>query len=944
MNIDNNLNRKLVSPSNSLTVNKGWLATRSIKTKLKLIIMLVSTVGVLLAGISLAIYQWYNFRNSMVLDVLTLTEIVADNSKSAVSFDDTMDATEVLNSLYRKKTIVNGVIFNNEGKLLASYAKDKSNNLASEDQLKQIEEDFPVSLLDSFTEHRFTASYLETQKPIILDGRTIGHVYLRSNLSEIQSSLIQLIYSVLMILIFVETLAFFLASKMQQLISQPLIFLAHLARRISQEKDYSLRAEKRSVDELGDLTDDFNAMLHQVETRDKALRESEHRFQSLIDQAADALYLCDLSGKIIHVNLSASKSLGYSRTELLNMNINEIDVDHVALNESHPAWKAVNEGLSQTTFCDFKRKNNEQFPVELHFGLIELENEMCVLSFARDITDRKKAEAALRQANEDLESKVASRTQELSTSNVQLVKAKENAEAANKAKSEFLANMSHEIRTPMNAVMGFTDLLEDTDLNPKQAAYVSSIQSGAKGLMTIINDILDLSKIEAGKMKLEYEAIDTYSFIHDIEQIFAQAIIDKHLDFEVTLEKSLPKTLIIDETRVRQILFNLIGNAIKFTSEGSIRIHIHHTPKEVDQNTHSLSSIALSFSVIDTGIGIKEDQVDLIFEQFTQHEGQSNRRFGGTGLGLAICLNLAKMMGGEIKLSSEEGKGSTFTLQLNDVAVGSITEKEKVANYQQTNIQFNKATILLVDDIEPNRTLIKEQFSNTSLKFIEAENGLIATEKAIAEHPDLIIMDIRMPVMDGFQANDIIKKNPQTKDIPIVALTASISKADLENIGHCFDHFLHKPARKAEIIEAFKKYLPQDDEQEKAVETSAINTQNSRGNSSINSKNVIAQDNESHPIAELKSIIEALCKINDGHYLSAQASGLMSDIELFATSLQTLGENTHSPKIISYCKNLLEAAGMFDIEKLESQLPHYPKIIDSFKEQLSVMENINGEN
>ena len=929
-----------ISDENAVKISgfNQWFAAHSIKTKLKIIIMLVSTVGVLLAGSSLAIYQWFDFRENMAKDLSTLTEMVADNSKSAVSFDVASDAEEVLKSLSSKPTITTAVIFDSEGKLFATYTRptsgntentnnsensDSSESSSDSKSINQLESNIPSGVLLTFDEYQFTQDYLELQKPILLDSRTIGNVYLRSDLSELENSIKQLLYSVLIILFFVETLAYFLASQMQNFISQPLIFLAKLARRISEEKDYSLRAEKRSNDELGNLTDDFNAMLQQVETRDKALRESEHRFQTLIDQAADSLYLCDLSGKILHVNPSASKSLGYSRLELLKMTICDVDTQFESKGGTSQTWSNLPPGESQTAYSEFKRKNGELFPVEMHSGLIDLEEKTCVLSFARDITERKRAEAALQKANDELESKVEERTQALRDSNVELVGAKEKAEAASRAKSEFLANMSHEIRTPMNAVMGFTDLLEDTELNSKQGAYVSSIQSGAKGLMTIINDILDLSKIEAGKMKLEFEAIDTHSFIRDIEQIFAQAIADKNLDFEIVIEKELPKSLVIDETRVRQILFNLIGNAIKFTAEGFIRVHVHYTAKEEDEATQSLSSVDLSFGISDSGIGIREDQQDAIFGQFNQQEGQSNRQFGGTGLGLAICLNLAKMMDGIITLKSEDGQGSTFTLQLNNVAVAAMEEESSDSDKVKIEVEFGPAKILLVDDIEPNRTLIKEQFFNTRLSFIEAENGLIATEKAKKHQPDLIIMDIRMPVMGGFEANEKIKNDPDTQHIPVVALTASISEADLEAINHDFNHFLHKPARKHEIISAFKQYLNYEGKKQTPIKE-------------VTRKIEIKLSKET-----LVGLTEKLASFHNA-YQSALSSGLLADIEEFAKNLQPVANEYNSQDLADYSNELLQAASLFEIDKIEKILPKFEPLVDAFKQQLVAEENSNA--
>jgi len=851
----------------------------------------------------------------MVEDLSALTEIIAENSKSAISFQDKVDAKEVLMTLAKKKSITLAILYDIDNNILVSSSRS---NLA-------ITSD--TNLIQDFQQFRFTDSYLEIQKPVYLDGRKLGTVYVRSDLLTLESAMNRLIYSILLTLVVVEIFAYFLASYMQRVISRPLIFLASLARRISEEEDYSLRATARTKDELGDLTDDFNNMLDQVERREKALKESEKRFQILIEQAVDGVYLFDMQGKILQVNPSACKSLNYPQAQLLKMALRDIDANITGMAMVPVSWETLGFGDSQTVYSDFKTKSDELFPVEIHYGRFEYNGESLILAFARDITQRKLAEAALKQTNDELENKVEKRTRQLRSSYHELVKAKEKAESANRAKSEFLANMSHEIRTPMNAVMGFTDLLKESELNKKQNVYVDSIQSGAKGLMTVINDILDLSKIEAGKLLIEYEPVDTYSFIYEIEKIFSQVIEEKQLDFEIIIEQELPKTLILDQTRVRQILFNLIGNAIKFTKEGYIRVFVGHEVVDGRYNTaiNQLSSVNLSFSICDSGIGIKADQIERIFDQFTQQEGQNTGEFGGTGLGLTICKNLAIMMNGMISVLSEFGKGSTFTLTLNDVPMAAIDEK--TTDKQITNeINFYPATVLLVDDIKPNRSLIIEQFSETKLNFIEAKDGLQAIEMAKRYKPALIIMDIRMPVLDGVEATKRIKNLPEISDIPIVALTASISKKDKDLTVHKqFDLLLHKPAHKRDVVDALKKFL---DYEEKVFSTN-------------NEKSATQQALKDYSLEELEELVSKLKTIAKDYFEVASSSGRIDCIEDFANQIRAIGNEFEDDGLLNFALILLDAVNLFDIEKIEITLPRYPKIISKFERQLSSMENSN---
>lgn len=367
-----------------------------------------------------------------------------------------------------------------------------------------------------------------------------------------------------------------------------------------------------------------------------------------------------------------------------------------------------------------------------------------------------------------LELQVEQRTKELET-------AKTHAESANRAKSEFLANMSHEIRTPMNAVLGFTELLETYVADKKPMSYLEAIKAGGQGLLTIINDILDISKIEAGKLQIHYEPVNLHKIIEEIQRIFSLKLSQKHLEFVVVISPDIPQWVLLDEVRLRQILMNLVGNAIKFTDTGYIKL----TAKK---ETASLNSrLDLKITVEDTGIGIPEKEHQRIFDAFQQQERQDSRKFGGTGLGLAISNRLTQMMGGTIALQSQEGKGSIFELLFKDIEIPTLVESTEMIDAMPiSNIVFKKAVILAVDDIESNLNLIIESFDNTKIRVIGAKNGQEAILFAREFEPDLILLDIKMPGMDGYEVTSALKKDKQTRDIPIVAVTASITENKLD--------------------------------------------------------------------------------------------------------------------------------------------------------------------
>jgi len=387
------------------------------------------------------------------------------------------------------------------------------------------------------------------------------------------------------------------------------------------------------------------------------------------------------------------------------------------------------------------------------------------------------------------------------------------AESANKAKSEFLANMSHEIRTPMNSILGFSEILLNSVTDKLHKNYLETILSSGRTLLSLINDILDISKIEAGKVELSPEPVYIRNLLLEMEQVFKPRIEEKKLQYKTEIADNIPSAIIIDELRLRQILFNLIGNAIKFTNEGTVQVGIEVLYKKTNDCT-----LDFRINISDTGIGIPLNQQKRIFEAFVQQSGQDNRMYGGTGLGLAISKRLIELMQGEIRLKSEVDKGSVFSIIFRDVKYTSQTEEiagEK--EFQTENIRFGDSTILVVDDIKNNRDVVVSILKEYKLKLIQAESALYALEILKEQQIDLILMDLRMPGMDGREAAEIIRNNPLTSGIPIVAFTAYALKSDEDSAKKHFDGYLRKPVRKHEIVNELIKHLPYEiAEQEKS--------------------------------------------------------------------------------------------------------------------------------
>ncbi len=383
----------------------------------------------------------------------------------------------------------------------------------------------------------------------------------------------------------------------------------------------------------------------------------------------------------------------------------------------------------------------------------------------------------------------------------QLDASEKRVKEAAKVKENFMANMSHEIRTPLNAIIGFTGLLQKKNLDEAAAVYVESIQKSGENLLTIVNDILDLSKFEAGMMRIESLPFGLREMLHSIETMFREKTREKNIVLSVAIDDNIPDILEGDATRLTQILVNLIGNAVKFTDTGSISIHIN-------SNGISNSTIQLCFTITDTGIGIEKNKLPGIFERFGQAEASITRKYGGTGLGLSIVKDLVHLQNGEITVESEPGKGSSFRFIIPyKIATAAPLTNNVTGTDNTAGTSFLKGRVLVVEDNEMNQSLMKHLLSQWQLSFTLVNSGKQALNILSKEGYDLVLMDIQMPEMDGYTAAQLIRKDLQLTT-PIVAMTAHVLAGEKEKcIGYGMNDYISKPIKEKELFTTIASFL-----------------------------------------------------------------------------------------------------------------------------------------
>jgi signal transduction histidine kinase/CheY-like chemotaxis protein len=614
----------------------------TIKRKLIALIMLTSSIALLVAFAFMIGSDYLTFRSGMVRDLRTLAAVVGTNGSSALDFDDEEFAAKTLAALAATPNITTAAIYTKDGRVLAKYLRDKQSELPPEQPGPE--------------KYVFKNGYLMLFRPILRGEERIGSIYLQSTLDEMNARLARYAGIGGAIVLGASLIAFLFSSRLQRVISNPVLSLAHTAKVVSERKDYSLRAEKRTDDEIGFLIDRFNEMLTQIEEHEKEIQE-------------------------------------------------------------------VNE---------------------------------------------------------------------------QLVQSEQRARAATQAKSHFLANMSHELRTPLNAIIGYSEMLQEEAQDSGQESFIpdlKKINRSGRHLLDLINDVLDLSKIEAGKMELYLETFDIPNLLEDVSTT-VQLLVQKNSN---TLEVRCPANLgamRADMTKVRQSLFNLLSNASKFTKNGKITL-------EAAREISPTKADWIVFRVSDTGIGMTPEQQDRVFEAFSQADAATARDFGGTGLGLTITKTFCRMMGGDVALTSEPGKGTTFIIRL-PTEVPEPKAESAAASGSSAALKMEGTPVLVVDDDADTRQVLKRFLNRKGFPVECASSGEEGLRLARELHPMAIILDVMMPGMDGWAVLSTLKSEREVKDIPVVMLTI----VDDKNLGYALGatDYLIKPVDRDRLIEILAKF------------------------------------------------------------------------------------------------------------------------------------------
>ena len=701
----------------------------SIRRKQMLVIMLTSGTALFLACAGFVTYDVVTFRASAARHLAVLAQVMGNNSAASLDFNDGKVANEVLSALIAEPEVVRAYIYRPGGEIFASYPSGA-----------EVRSRAPAMQSDG---HRFTADRLILFRQIRQGTELVGTICLESRLGALTIRLRQYFYIAAGLSLLAGVAAFALSAWLQQFISGPILHLVAASRDVALKKNYALRVRKETNDELGSLIDDFNEMLAQIQSRDGALQEAQAALEHRVE--ARTLELKEEVKERKHAEQERERERDFA------LQVMNLMGEGLTVIDEHELFSFSNPAFAQMLGCPpaaVLGRRLADFTLPEDLARLAEQSRLCQegKTSIREVSLRRadggvlraQVTAVPRWRDQQVVGAIATIVDLTEYKRVEetLQRAKEAAEKADRAKSEFLATMSHEIRTPMNGILGMTELLQQSRLDPRQREYTDAVAQSGEALLRIINDILDLSKIEAGRLTLEEEEFELPPLVEGVVTLVAQAGQGKPVVVRADCDPAIPARLRGDAGRLRQVLLNLVGNGLKFTNSGTV-------VARVLARAQSPQGQRLRFEVTDTGGGIAPEKLSLLFQPFQQVDASHARRHGGTGLGLAISRRLVEMMGGRMGVESEPGKGSTFWFELVLPVVGPVPP---VGDHSA----LAGMRVLVAQENALNRRLTVLSLQKLGCQTATAGSAAQLLAQLEPEPFAAVIMDLRMADMDGF--------------------------------------------------------------------------------------------------------------------------------------------------------------------------------------------------